>query len=110
MYSFRGDLQKSDAEQVTMKTKLNLAMKGAKLHHVKYILYLSSRNHLKLQLLRSSVINDTVSVQILQTYIYKHTQALICIYVYTYMIYIHICTGTCITYIYSNLLHLEPKK
>lgn len=26
------------------------------------------------------------------------------------MIYIHICTDTCITYIYSNLLHLEPKK
>lgn len=43
-------------------------------------------------------------------YIHKHTQALKCIYAYTYMIYIHIYTSTCITYIYSNLLHLEPKK
>lgn len=72
-------------------------------------MYLNSRIHLKLQCFQSLAVKNTLSVQILQLYTQAHKHWYSNVYTYKHILYTHICTSTCIIYIYSNL-PLEQKK
>lgn len=76
MYSFKADLQKPDAGEAAMNTNQTWPLKKrSKTSSCKVHFGSQHSNHLKLHHLRSSVINDTLSVQILQIYIQAHTSS-----------------------------------